>query len=108
MTETDAIDRVFHALADPTRRAIIARLCKGPATVSALAAPLDMALPSVHQHLRLLESSGLIGSKKVGRTRTCWVESAGLAKAERWIASRRSTWEKRLDRLGDFLKLNDD
>ena len=105
MTTTDsALDLVFQALADPTRRAIIARLSRGPATMSVLAEPLEMSLPAVHQHLAVLEASGLVRSEKVGRVRTCRIEPAALARAERWIAARRNTWEKRLDRLGEFLE----
>lgn len=98
-----ALDRTFHALADPTRRGMIAQLCRGPASVSELAAPLTMALPSVMQHLQVLEESGLVRSEKVGRVRTCRLESRALSLAERWITSRRASWERRLDRLGDVL-----
>jgi DNA-binding transcriptional ArsR family regulator len=105
MTTTDtALNLVFQALADPTRRAIVARLSLGPASMSVLAEPLRMSLPAVHQHLQMLETSGLVRSEKIGRVRTCRIEPAGLARAERWIASRRATWEKRLDRLGEFLE----
>jgi DNA-binding transcriptional ArsR family regulator len=98
-----ALDLIFQALADPTRRAIVQRLSQGPAAVSVLAEPLGMSLPAVHQHLAVLEASGLVRSRKVGRVRTCRIDSAALARAEHWIASRRSTWEKRLDRLGEYL-----
>ena len=98
-----ALDRSFHALADPTRRGMIAQLCRGPASVSELAAPLTMALPSVMQHLQVLEESGLVRSEKVGRVRTCRLEPRALGQAERWITSRRALWERRLDRLGDVL-----
>lgn len=98
-----ALDRTFHALADPTRRGMIAQLCRGPASVSELAAPLTMALPSVMQHLQVLEESGLVRSEKVGRVRTCRLEPRALGLAERWITSRRALWERRLDRLGDVL-----
>ena len=97
------IDRVFHALGDPTRRAILEKLSAGPLTVSRLAEPLAITLAAVVQHLQVLEASGLIASEKVGRTRTCRVEPAGLSAAEQWIADRRSLWENRLDRLGDLL-----
>lgn len=103
-TDAGSLDLVFQALADPTRRAIVQRLSRGPATVSVLAQPLGMSLPAVHQHLQLLEASGLVSSKKVGRVRTCRIETAALARAERWISARRGTWEKRLDRLGEFLE----
>ena len=99
-----SLDLVFQALADPSRRAIVERLCRGPASVSELAQPLEMALPSVLQHLQLLEASGLVRSAKTGRVRTCRLDPEGLAAAEGWIADCRSAWERRLDRLGDFLR----
>ncbi len=95
---------MFHALADPTRRAIVARLSQGPASVSELAKPLPMALPSVFQHLRVLEESGLIRSQKVGRVRTCRVEPAAMQTAEQWLAVQRAYWESRLDRLESYLE----
>src|SRR5438093_5600985 len=98
-----ALDRTFHALADPGRRAMVERLCRGPASVSELARPLDMTLSAVVQHLAVLEASGLVRSEKVGRVRTCRVEPAALRAAEQWIAERRTTWERRLDRLGEYL-----
>jgi DNA-binding transcriptional ArsR family regulator len=98
-----SLDRVFQALADPTRRDIVERLTRGPASVSELARPLPISLPAVFQHLQVLEASGLVRSEKVGRVRTCRVEPAALRAAERWIADRRTTWERRLDRLGDVL-----
>jgi len=98
-----AIDRVFHALGDPTRRAIVEKLSEGPITVSRLAKPLDMTLAAVVQHLQILEKSGLVRTEKVGRVRTCRIEPKGLSVAERWIDERRSLWEKRLDRLGQLL-----
>ena len=97
------IDRVFHALGDPTRRAIVERLSKGPTSVSQLAGPLDITLAAVVQHLQVLEGSGLVHTEKVGRVRTCRIEPAGLSVAEHWIGERRSSWERRLDRLGDLL-----
>jgi len=102
--QTAALDRVFHALADPSRRMIVERLISGPASVSELARPLPMALPTVVQHLRVLEASGLVGSKKVGRVRTCHIEPAPLTTAEQWIAEQRALWEGRLDRLDRYLK----
>jgi len=99
----DPVDDVLHALADPSRRRIVERLIRSPASVSELAAPLPMSLPAVHQHLRVLEASGLIASEKVGRVRTCRVEPAALAPVERWVIAQRSTWEQRLDRLGEYL-----
>ena len=98
-----ALDLVFQALSDPTRRAIVERLGRGPASVSQLAQPFAMTLPAVVQHLQVLEASGLVRSEKVGRVRTCRIESQALSTAERWIAERRTTWERRLDRLGDVL-----
>jgi DNA-binding transcriptional ArsR family regulator len=97
------VDRVFHALGDPTRRAILERLSDGPISVSKLAQPLDITLAAVVQHLQVLERSGLVHTQKLGRVRTCRMEPRGLSIAERWIDDRRSLWEKRLDRLGDFL-----
>ena len=97
------MDRVFHALADPTRRRIVDRLCKRPASVSELARPLAMSLPAVMQHLDVLERSGLVRTQKVGRVRTCTLDVRGLRRAERWIERRRTEWEQRLDRLGAVL-----
>jgi DNA-binding transcriptional ArsR family regulator len=97
------LDLVFQALSDPTRRAIVERLGRGPASVSQLAQPFAMSLPAVVQHLHLLEASGLVRSEKVGRVRTCRMDSEALGTAERWIAERRATWERRLDRLGEVL-----
>ena len=97
------IDRVFHALGDPTRRAIVEKLSEGPISVSRLAEPLNMTLAAVVQHLQVLEESGLVRTEKVGRVRTCGIEPAGLSVAKQWIDDRRLLWERRLDRLGDFL-----
>jgi DNA-binding transcriptional ArsR family regulator len=102
------IDRVFHALGDPTRRAIVERLSEGPQSVSRLAKPLDITVAAVVQHLQVLEKSGLVHTEKVGRVRTCRMESSGLSVAEQWIDERRSLWEKRLDRLGQFLAESDE
>jgi DNA-binding transcriptional ArsR family regulator len=99
----DALDRVFQALADPARRAMVERLTRRPATVSELARPLPMSMPAAFQHLQVLEGAGLVRSEKVGRVRTCQLEPAGLRLAETWIESRRTTWETRLDRLGEVL-----
>ncbi len=98
-----SLDRVFQALADPTRRQIVERLSRGPASVSELARPLPMSLPAVVQHLQVLEASGLVSTTKAGRVRTCRIEPEVLSLAERWIAARRTSWEQRLDRLGEFL-----
>jgi DNA-binding transcriptional ArsR family regulator len=97
------LDLVFQALADPTRRAIVERLGRGPASVSQLAKPFAMSLPAVVQHLHVLEASGLVRSEKVGRVRTCRMDNLALSSAERWIRERRATWERRLDRLGEVL-----
>ena len=97
------IDRVFHALGDPSRRAIVEKLSEGPLSVSRLAEPLDITLAAVVQHLQVLEESGLVQTEKVGRVRTCRIETAGLSAAEKWIGDRRSMWERRFDRLGDLL-----
>lgn len=103
LNEKPELDRVYHALADPTRRAVVARLSGGPASVSELARPLGMSLPAVVQHLQVLESSGLIRSEKTGRVRTCRIEPLALRTAENWIAEQRALWEARLDRLEDYL-----
>jgi DNA-binding transcriptional ArsR family regulator len=97
------LDRTFHALSDPTRRAMVQRLSRGPATVSELAKPLAISLPAVMQHLAVLEASGVVSSRKVGRVRTCQVERRALTAAERWITDRREQWERKLDRLGEYL-----
>jgi DNA-binding transcriptional ArsR family regulator len=98
-----SIDRVFHALGDPTRRAIVERLSESPLSVSRLAKPLAITLAAVVQHLQVLEKCGLVHTEKVGRVRTCRIETTGLSVAEQWIGERRSLWERRLDRLGDLL-----
>jgi DNA-binding transcriptional ArsR family regulator len=97
------LDRVFHALADPGRRLMVERLSRGPASVSELARPLEMSLAAVLQHVQVLEASGLVRSQKSGRTRTCSINPAALRSAESWITERRSLWERRLDRLGEYL-----
>jgi len=97
------IDRVFHALGDATRRAIVERVSAGPISVSKLAKPLDITLAAVVQHLQVLESSGLVRTEKIGRVRTCRIEPAGLSAAEKWLNERRTIWQKRFDRLGALL-----
>src|SRR3954463_6873425 len=104
----EPVDRVFHALADPSRRVIVERLSLGPATVSELAQPLPMSLAAVVQHLQVLQVSGLVSSEKVGRVRTCRIEPVALRPIERWIGARRSSWERRLDRLGEYLAEGND
>jgi DNA-binding transcriptional ArsR family regulator len=98
------LDLTFQALADPTRREMVERLARGPASVSELAEPLPMSLPAVVQHLQVLEQSGLVRSEKRGRVRTCRVEPEALETVERWVAQRRSAWERRLDRLGTVIE----
>ena len=102
--QTPDLDRLFHALADPARRAMVERLSRGPAPVSELARPLPMSLPSVMQHLGVLEAAGLVRSEKLGRVRTCSIQTDALSLAEQWINARRQEWEGRLDRLGEYLK----
>jgi DNA-binding transcriptional ArsR family regulator len=103
LDQQTSLDRVFQALADPSRRAMVERLTLGPASVSELARPLPMSLAAAVQHLQVLELCGLIRTEKIGRVRTCHVEPSTLRSAEQWINDRRSTWEIRLDRLGDLL-----
>jgi DNA-binding transcriptional ArsR family regulator len=107
-TSKVTIDRVFHALGDPTRRAIVEKLSEGPRSVSRLAMPLKITLTAVVQHLQVLEESGLVHTEKVGRVRTCRIGTAGFYVLEQWIRDRRSLWERRLDRLGDFLRESDE
>ncbi|HEY9011671.1 MAG TPA: metalloregulator ArsR/SmtB family transcription factor [Devosia sp.] len=102
-TTSPSLDLMFQALADPTRRMMVERLSRGPASVSELAKPFDMSLPAVVQHLQVLEQSGLVHSEKVGRVRTCTIDPGALSRAEQWINDRRLAWEQRLDRLGEFL-----
>lgn len=97
------LDRVFHALSDPTRRAVLDRLTHGPASVSELAAPFETTLAAIVQHVQVLEASGLISTEKVGRTRTCCVSAEAIARAERWLAERRKIWEARLDRMEAYV-----
>jgi DNA-binding transcriptional ArsR family regulator len=103
-SETAVLDQAFHALADPSRRSIVARLSRGSASVSELAAPLSISLPAVVQHLDVLRKSGLVSSEKVGRVRTCRLEAEPMRSVERWIEAHRTEWESRLDRLGDVLE----
>lgn len=97
------IDLIFHALGDPTRRRMMEVLTERPHTLSALAEPFGMTLTAVSQHLRILEDAGLVRSEKLGRVRSCRIEADGLAVLQRWIADRRSLWDRRLDQLGDIL-----
>ena len=97
------IDRIFNALGDPTRRAIIERVSQGPVLVSHLAKPLKMTLAAVVQHIQVLEAGGLVHTEKLGRTRTCALQPRGFDLATKWINSRKSLWEKRLEKLGALL-----
>ncbi len=108
LNQSAPLDLMFQALADPTRRFMVERLSRGPASVSELAKPLAMSLPAVVQHLQVLQASGLVRSEKVGRVRTCRIEPAALRTAEEWIAARRAVWERRLDRLGEYLAAQPD
>lgn len=103
LNQPDRIDRLFHALADPTRRRMVERLSRGPVSVSELAKPFEMSLPAVVQHLQVLEQSGLVTTAKAGRVRTCTLDTAALSDAERWISERRQGWEHKLDRLDALL-----
>lgn len=97
------LDRVFQALADPTRRAVIQQLSSGPASVSELANPHDMAFQSFSQHLKMLEDSGLVQSEKAGRVRTCRIAGKALSAAEDWIADQRRLWTEQFDQLDIYL-----
>ena len=103
LKDSTRLDRAFQALADPARRGMLARLARGPATVSELAQPLSMSLPGVMQHLKALEDGGLIRSEKKGRVRTCRLEPGVLAAAEQWLVDRRSEWEVRHDRFEEYV-----
>lgn len=107
LSEDAALDSLFQALADPTRRAILSRLCDGPASVSELARPFAMSLPAIVQHLQVLEGSGLVRSEKIGRVRSCTIVPAAVRLAEGWLSSRRTAEERRLDRLESFLDSDD-
>jgi DNA-binding transcriptional ArsR family regulator len=108
LNQSASLDRMFHALADPGRRAMLDRLVSGPASVKDLAEPLTMSLPAVLQHLQVLENSGLVTSQKIGRVRTCSLQPDAMRAAEAWLSDRRGLWERRLDRLGAFLSEDDD
>ena len=103
LKQDQQLDLMFQALADPTRRTMLDRLSKGPASVSELAKPLPMSLPAVVQHLQVLEQSGLVKTEKVGRVRTCTLDTTAMSRAEKWINDRRQGWETKLDKLGDLL-----
>lgn len=103
LNQNQQLDLMFQALADPTRRAMVERLSSGPASVSELARPLPMTLPAVFQHLQVLEQSGLVKTEKVGRVRTCTLDTGAMTRVEMWINERRQGWEKKLDKLGQML-----
>lgn len=107
MLNQSRVDQVFYAFGDPTRRRLVERLSQGPASASHLAKPLGITLAAVVQHLQILEQSGVIRTQKVGRVRTCHLDTAALGLAADWIAERRTLWERRLDRLGDILDLDE-
>jgi len=102
-SETLVLDRVFHALSNQTRREVLARLGKGPASMTELAEPADMALPSFLQHLQVLEKDGMVTSQKTGRVRIFRLEPQPLILAEHWMDAHRTEWETRLDQLDSFL-----
>ncbi len=97
------LDRLFQALADPSRRRMVERLGRGPASVSELAKPFSMSLAAIVQHVQVLEAAGLLRSQKVGRVRTCRIEPSAMQTVERWVTERRTAWEQRFDRLGELL-----
>jgi DNA-binding transcriptional ArsR family regulator len=107
-TQKADVDRIFHALGDPTRRAILEHLGDGPLSVSRLADPLGITLTAVIQHLQILEECGLVRTEKTGRVRTCRIDTAGFSALEQWIQARRTIWDRRLDRLGEMLAAPDD
>lgn len=104
LDQSPQLDRVFHALSDPTRRAVLDRLTQGPASVSELAAPFETTLAAIVQHVQVLEASGLITTEKNGRTRTCCVSAEAIARAEEWLGARRAVWEARLDRMEAYVQ----
>ena len=103
LNQPSDLDLAFQALGDQTRREIVSRLTAGPLSVSELARPLPMTLPAVLQHLAVLESAGLVVSEKSGRVRTCRLNPGAIARAEHWLSAQRGEWERRLDRLADYL-----
>lgn len=108
LNNSQKLDLLFHALSDPGRRGMVERLSQGPASVSELAEPLDMTLSAVVQHLAVLEASGVVRSEKQGRVRTCRIEPEALSLVELWVNERRTSWERKLDRLGEFLAAKPD
>lgn len=108
LNQQPSLDAMFQALSDPTRRGMVERLARGPASVSDLAKPFPMSLPAVVQHLAVLESAGIVRTEKVGRVRTCTIAAGALSRAEQWIHDRRTEWERKLDRLEDYLAASKD
>lgn len=108
LKQQQPLDLMFQALADGTRRGMLERLGRGPASVSQLAEPFAMSLPAVVQHLKVLEEAGLVRTEKVGRVRTCTLDAGALSRAEQWLAERRAGWETRLDRLGALMAMGVD
>jgi DNA-binding transcriptional ArsR family regulator len=100
----EQLDGIFQALADPTRRAVLGRLGRGPASISELARPFDMALPSFMKHIRLLEDSGWIATRKRGRVRSCVIEKKALAAVAGWLSAQRALWEARFDRFDAWVE----
>lgn len=107
VNQQSALDSVFHALADPTRRAVVGRLLQGATPVKQLSQPFGMGLPAFLKHLSVLEGSGLIRSEKRGRVRTCHLNAERLAAAEGWLAEQRAIWQGRTDRLAAFVESQD-
>jgi len=106
---SERLDGIFQALSDPTRRAVLGRLGKGPASISELAEPFDMALPSFMKHIRLLEESGCIRTRKSGRVRTCVIDKKAFAAAENWLAKQQKLWNARFDKFDAMVgDMNDD
>ncbi|HSH46048.1 MAG TPA: metalloregulator ArsR/SmtB family transcription factor [Longimicrobiales bacterium] len=103
LPDAGAVEAIFRALSDPTRRRVVERLGRGPASVSELAGPFDMALPSFMQHLKVLESVGLVRSRKEGRVRTYRLSPRELKRAEDWLSEQRALWERRLDQFDDYV-----
>lgn len=104
LKHSNELDKAFHALADATRRGILERLSQGPASVSELARPYRSTLAAIHQHVQVLEASGLVVTEKKGRTRTCRISADAVARAERWLSERRQLWEHRFDLLGKLVE----
>lgn len=104
LERSSQLDHIFHALSDPTRRALLDRLTRGAASVSELAVPFDSTLAAIVQHVQVLEASGLVTTEKIGRKRICTISTEAVARAERWLSERRGLWEGRFDRLGALLE----